>query len=300
MKKLCFLLIVFVLHSSLFAQVSSIGQVFNFSVGDTFEYYYSASDVPFDTNCSAGYFIIVITSAQQAANNFTYSYNSWSNDTTRCIHRLSNLEEICPLPGSTCISSGTYQVMNTDSAIADFTDIYSWSYGSNAHVCDSPFCTFIIDSTAAYHSRKRSIFNIPSDIEIYVNGIGLALRKYYHEFIPHYQVYDSLIFYSKPAQGEIWGQFVAIDNVSGITETQEVKSELYPNPTSSDFIFSVSEITKPDLRFILFDIAGKEIKRVNINSLKTAVNCCHVSTGIYCWQLLADRDVIGRGKLVVQ
>jgi hypothetical protein len=297
MKKLIPLLIFITTQSCLFSQVSTVRQVFNYAVGDSFEYSYSANDV---VGCSAGYILSVITSVTASGDTITYGYDSWQNNLGLC-HSVDGSSAACPWGTQNCNGNGQFQVHNLDSLLFNWYGVDAYAYSTNYTPCTSPQCSDSSAYTSDYNGRKQSIIvahELNTIDETYVDSVGLALRA---DFIESYNewVYDTLIYYSKSSRHETWGRYSSINLAASVQDIKQINSGIFPNPASSDFTFSVSELSDPPMQLVLFDITGKEIKRAAIKTLQTELSCAGISPGIYCWQLTSAEKVLGRGKLVV-
>lgn len=217
MKKSAVLFCLLVFQFHLYSQVSTVRQVFNFSVGDTFEYSYNYYDVPAGQYNGSGYILDVITSMQQSGDSIYYGYSSYTT-TTAFPAFGPDQGSVGPFQGwsgsdgcailgflqSSGSSIGSFAVYDLDSSI------FSYSYFRVQ--CDTPRCGTSTAITSAYHGRKQSIFAMPTGLttinETYVDGIGLVNRNDYLENTPSTELKDTLIYYSKAGTGERWGQLV--------------------------------------------------------------------------------------------
>ena len=115
MKKLIPLLLFITAQSLLFSQVSTVRQVFNYAVGDSFEYRYSTNDV---VGCSAGYLLGVITSVNASNDTITYGYDSRQNNMGTC---HTGAGSICPWGNQPCVSNGQFQIHNRTPCFLTFS-----------------------------------------------------------------------------------------------------------------------------------------------------------------------------------
>lgn len=84
---------------------------------------------------------------------------------------------------------------------------------------------------------------------------------------------------------------------------QEFDFQVYPNP-ASDFIYLSSEWDYPlgarSLHWRLIDALGRVVKRISVDygSLREKVDVSDLQPGVYFWEVLSIKGVLGSGKLV--
>jgi hypothetical protein len=89
----------------------------------------------------------------------------------------------------------------------------------------------------------------------------------------------------------------------GIKESKmlDLEYRLYPNPFYSSTTFEIS--TSSDLKnstLEIFDLLGRKLKTIKIQSATTTVHRDNLLPGIYIFQLQAETQTIGSGKFIVQ
>lgn len=73
----------------------------------------------------------------------------------------------------------------------------------------------------------------------------------------------------------------------------------YPNPAISYFTVDLGDTpANVSTSLIIYDILGKEVKRVNIQNKTTILNIASLESGIYFYQIIQDGLKIGAGKLI--
>lgn len=105
-----------------------------------------------------------------------------------------------------------------------------------------------------------------------------------------------------PHYWEVVGYFiddvsVTVDTTIGINELEEVKFDVYPNPSKGAIIVETEQIYATTT-FQLVDITGRIIFSVSLSSTKTAINLSALSPGIYAALLFQNDAVISRKKIV--
>jgi hypothetical protein len=71
-------------------------------------------------------------------------------------------------------------------------------------------------------------------------------------------------------------------------------AQIFPNPGRDQLI--VQRKVDMDMDFVLYDIAGKEMRRVQLSELRTAVSTADLAPGIYLYRLEGDGQLHGAGK----
>jgi hypothetical protein len=202
MKKIFFLLFLLIYIKG-FAQLipATVGQVYNFSVGDSFEYSYTENQGPCGIN---GGELRIITSYNLAGDTITYSYIS-----------LTSINHApCPNynpPYGILFDSSyvTTQVTYADSSI--FTVNQSIGVGS----CQGFSSSQCYDSTYIAQSGNftgRTLYEYSSwgfsgTDNIWADSLGLVDSHIGLEDNPPIDRQTDLIYYHKASTGQTWGHF---------------------------------------------------------------------------------------------
>ena len=289
MKKIYLLLIISVFSVRSFSQTlipSTIGEVYNFEVGDTFE-----------TNCGfspcprpPSYYNMIIIESKY----------SWG-DSVIYIAKVND------------VSSGTYSCQisggsstHTDSLIYTLLDSSIFWNHYHANACDSNgaciYDTVYIDSTR--NNRKSNKHydggGGGGNETIYAEGLGVIKDGSWSEDFLWPQGDCQLMYYHK-ANGEKWGTpyYFIVAGINDLNE-ENLTAYIFPNPSSGTFQLQLSEPSHQQTYFKLYDALGREVKRENISSITTTLNRENLSNGIYFWQAEAEGKILGRGKLVFE
>lgn len=76
---------------------------------------------------------------------------------------------------------------------------------------------------------------------------------------------------------------------------------IYPNPFSTTFILKFSDAINIKNDFLkIYDVCGREVKAVSINSNETVIDNNELQSGIYFYSIFNNFENIANGKVVVQ
>ena len=91
-------------------------------------------------------------------------------------------------------------------------------------------------------------------------------------------------------------------SATGIAEQAgKNNSVIYPNPFNEIFTVKISpEVTLKDAAIHIYDLCGKEVKILSINSYETIMDKDKMETGIYFYSVMNNNECISNGKLIVQ
>ena len=59
-------------------------------------------------------------------------------------------------------------------------------------------------------------------------------------------------------------------------------AQIYPNPGKDQLI--VQRMIDQEIEFVLYDLAGKEVRRATLNSMRTSVNTADLNAGVYLYR----------------
>ena len=285
MRSITFLCCVF-LGLNVFANDTlTRAQVYNFSVGDTFDYFHETytHDRPYGEgqllDSSTGYLRYVISG-------IFYS----SDSSTKYIQRL-NL-----YPNPNIIDTIILQNLNGQEVILDSGYCFTSAHG-----------TILLSSTSSYNGRTTNSITLdggcfPSYSEfIFADGLGQVIYNYIEGGCgPCGRRFDStaLIYYNK--SGEIWGSPYT-DFPTGIPQLNSLKNQVSLFPALNDGTFNV-KLSDPSLLpidFTLYDLTGKKIEHITLNNLNNELGAGDAATGIYIWTATSKNQIIQKGKMVI-
>ncbi len=294
MKALCLLPIV-LLTVRVYSQIipSTIGEIYNFEPGDSFEYQRQVVSLGNSIGCIlTGYDLIVVQSKLLRNDSVIYQVNSIHTSSWHCNYQN----------GGTNSGSGPATLIYTmlDSSI--FWKL--WNHTHSPYPCDTitSFCHFdSVYSDLLMHSRKvnKHWAGIQGWYETdtsYAEGLGLIRGSNANEDIGFQQGDYTLIYYHK-ANGEKWG-YPHYFIVTGGDELTDKMPDIIiaPNPVVSEFhVLLPGHVTNP-LRFNLYDSLGRRVMNSKIQNVATIINRENLKPGIYFWEI-DEEGKSQRGKL---
>lgn len=75
-------------------------------------------------------------------------------------------------------------------------------------------------------------------------------------------------------------------------------AQIYPNPGKDQLI--VQRMIDQEMEFVLYDLAGKEVRRATLNSMRTSVNTADLNAGVYLYRLQSNGQLLEAGKWMKQ
>ncbi|MCW5907569.1 MAG: T9SS type A sorting domain-containing protein [Chitinophagales bacterium] len=271
-----FLLFLFVV-SAVFGKANDTltrAQVYNFSIGDSFDYKYSALGF-----IGTPHTLYSESFKRQVIIDLYYSANS---DTLFVVEKITDAY------------NGTYNQTVIISNLQDYEIYYA-----NEFACMDT--TYTTDSISQYNGRRVNESVCSGGLEaIYevnrmVEGLGIV-RKYKSYGNPLDGFFSStmeLMYYSKGT--ETWGTLQPVE-IKDIRVQNNVVS-LFPNPFSNQLTFSVADNEQTTV--LLYNFLGKQVLQQTFTN-STTINTAHLADGIYFYELRNNNGALKTGKVVKQ
>ena len=256
-------------------------QVYNFSVGDTFDYkttdQSSSTLAPPSTpwNTSISYSRYITTAIY-------YSLDS----ATKYIVRRQEL----PLP----VVFDTL-VLDNLSGIEIFLDSIQCEYKA-----------FSFSDTSQYNNRASNTLQLSLCVDpyspgtrIFAIGIGNVLAVQdggVHDFL--WNNTTELIYFSK--SGETWGTPATIAmGVNNIT-AQQPAITLFPTINNGLFNIKIEDANSANYQLTIYDLTGRAIERSVLKNRTNNIEMNNTSKGMYLWSVMGEGTVLQVGKLIIQ
>ena len=276
MKRILFLFFVLIsLSQARASDTLTIRQVFNFNVGDTFDYYIHSNNIFSDgtQNSSYNYERILITGKSFSLDSETVVY------TREMLYPFINIDTI------------KYSAL--DSPIIYIDSIYSYLYYSFSISIDSDSIT-----TNTLLSSSTDYLNT----QTYMTGLGET----------HFQINNgnpaygstendtTLIYYAKGSliRGTPYYDQYAFIHLGLKNTTNPSSISVYPNPSSDELHLSLSDAEQFNTQLIITDILGQEVYSSIITQSESTHDISKLTSGIYTWRVIENNAIIKTGKVV--
>jgi len=180
----------------------------------------------------------------------------------------------------------------------DVSCFYTWwsDYVTDLYVIFSSFTgtdtteRVTIDTVKFTHDCKQdNWFQFSNLTDAYVIEAGNAHAG--EHLAIEIKMYNSLLFGFDHSYTYLWYDNISViqESVSGIPEKQNATLNVYPVPATDVIHISNDEMIE---NITLFDIAGKEVLRENVNKKDFSLNFKHIESGVYFMNLrLKDKTL---------
>ena len=304
MKKIIYTLLIISFALSSFSQglqPSTVGQVYNFSVGDTFEYtgqnftivYCPAQQLWFNGFVTS-YTFVVVSSKYQSGDTLAYGTKQYVWSATGCANNQATTDSLIV----------SYSYPDIDSSVF-------WRFRNDTSGCNSN-TTCYIDTVYLNSAVNNLKFN---DIYenffeggwsyIFANGLGIYSQNNTFLLPPDETEFgtdhSNLIYYHK-ADGTTWGTPYYFEWITGVPNIPhpQLPAKIFPNPSSQNMVLEISEPVNQPLQLKFFDPLGQVVRQQIIITASTSIERENLANGIYFWQLENSEQVLSHGKLILQ
>jgi len=200
-----------------------------------------------------------------------------------------------------------FNVMAADSSIMRLPDqfvrqnIYASQYDRFMNAFNTRQTKKITDDKYRF---LNNCFVIPTgSVTLYHNySVGLGVTEYYRDD-QSTQEFHRLVYFKKGT--ETWGSAVGTE-CSPILDVDEQlqgstsQVRVVPNPMKNQARVIIEGLTiSADLDFVLYNLVGKEVYRMKINSSNSIFDRNNLTTGLYIYTL-TGKEVTIKGKLVIE
>jgi hypothetical protein len=119
----------------------------------------------------------------------------------------------------------------------------------------------------------------------------------------------SVIFAFENRSG--YGNWIYVDNINLANGTTGIENNaagattviIYPNPFNTSATIAVQDengIQLSGMNFILYDMVGKEVMRIDNMNAQTQFSREQLSGGLYFYKVFDKQNIIGKGKVMIQ
>lgn len=275
---LLFLLLSMILSSARASDTLTVRQVFNFNVGDTFDYKQT------QFNQCTGFFAISYLRKVVIAKSY-----SLSQDTIYYQYNLSS-SGWWPFSGNQFFNSTLFDTITHLDSFAIYT-ASRFSTANNCHTLDS--------SNTIYFGHNSDSITIAcfesSDVFRYTQRLGMTYYSLNGSGDPcgsNGNKYELIHF----ANDSMHFGYDVLDGIADLSEAATIY--LSPNPAITFLHLIKHHADINSLMFTLTDILSQTVYTSPITQSETSINISYLANGMYTWRLVSGNEIIKTGKVV--
>jgi len=280
MRTLMIILLAFILPDSLYSQdLMTIGEVFNFEIGDEFHYEGHHPEQPPNADR------ITITDKYYSSNGDTlfyhkyhdsyYTWVEWEPEPHLEYYFWTRTDTVYYTHPDSSISSYNMWASN-DTSLAYYETIVYYSEDQ----CDSLINGYYLETS-----------NFEADVYHYEFGKGLGLVKAYYlssQNWPHFVVYDDELFYYQKNGIDCGVPDTLTVSIPQLSENYP-DFNIYPNPAENQITIEITQLSFNSLTLEIIDELGRTVKTSIIHDNETTINIDDLRPGIYYCKVSGDR-----------
>ena len=259
-------------------------QVYNFNVGDTFDYkevyQYGSTLAPPGTPWHT-----TITYSRYIIASLFYSPDS----ATKYIQR----KQVYPEP-----AVFDTLVLTNLTAIEVYKDSLNCQY-----------IRFTFDSSSVYHNRiSNELYMsfpcgggpyIPGDY-IFAEGLGKVL-KIEGGGAQDIEWGDSLILIYYAKGSETWGTpYYNLLSAVSAPGSNNYRIALFPTLNDGTFNLKINDTNLLPANLVVYDVSGREMKQIPLTNSSNEISVQSCSSGIYIWKVIYQGETLRTGRMVVK
>lgn len=282
--KLFFIPFLFLMATKAFSQLtpSTVAEIYNFSVGDTFEYSFEH----WQEVCYENGFV------QDVITNYSISGDSISIETISKVEFTSGPFSYWCNPNH----PDSWKPIINFRIIHD-KDSFIVNDKSRIDPCQPPL--YLLQDSIYYsnifNKRMCNGFDQLFDIKL-AEGLGITDYNLYCESAK-YRKKINLIYYHR-TNGEQWGVYhpltTGVENLR--SDIQNITTR--PNPASNSITISINTTETKELHYNIINIVGKSIQEGTIIEKETTLDIHNLSSGMYVVNVLGSKGERWIGKVV--
>lgn len=116
--------------------------------------------------------------------------------------------------------------------------------------------------------------------------------------ISEYRNVSGFYYYIGHSMQEVWSEVFLYSGIPENTQTTSVN--IFPNPSNGIINFTVENASQEqEYQLVISNSLGQIVKTISINNNSAIINEDELSAGIYFYSLLADAEVVNKGKFVI-
>ena len=289
-KTLLLLILLSALVSVRASDTLTVRQVYNFDVGDTFDYVnWGLISIP--VTIPITYTRSIVVGKSITTDSIIYTISHFPIDTfidTTIVTHINNLILdtflVTTLTHHHGILPPFVNILGTDST-RGLTDSSAFSPYSHIQSWDSTY-----NDIGSYCCESSN-----SDIR-FAKGLGMTFYKlgYGQNPDPIVVNFVSLIYHANSQRSSGIPYY---SQPNGFNDLKNANTHLYPNPTSDQLHLSIPKASQ-HYQFIISDLLDKELLSQPVTEKQTTMSISHLASGLYTWRLVSDNAIIKTGKVV--
>lgn len=256
----------------------TVGEVFDFAVGDQFQFSGSASGQPPNADR------ITITDKYFSQDNDTLFYQREHNSYYSYMN-YNNGQPYLEYVFFSKTDTVSYTELDQPISVFDNNFLFDVHIGYSSILCDS-----LINRTDILNNPG----GFPGDhyIREFGKGLGQTFNYYYSADVQTTLVSDKLFYYKK-------GNMIC--GVPDVVKVGSVKFEstvsIYPNPANSFITYTINKPISTKAFYSIFDCTGLNRSTGSVNQGTNTINIENLRTGIYLIKIVTG-DAVYTGKFV--
>jgi hypothetical protein len=207
-----------------------------------------------------------------------------------------------------CIDSTTLSGYNRKRFTIKFNTGLSW-HTSTAMPAALPPNTYDLESRAAHelgHAHLLNHSNNINDLMFFTDSV--APYNYRRDIMPNDLLGgEHIVTISEVQIIGCQNHMIRLNvgNCGSATNTKkhisdDINISVFPNPTSNQLYFQIktsqSFVTNSDIKLVIFDLLGREIKNMRLNNLITSLDVLSYPAGVYIIVVFKDGEIIQSTK----
>jgi|GEM_PF-3026573 hypothetical protein len=173
-----------------------------------------------------------------------------------------------------------------------------------SNYCGYSLCSLTIDTGYNQRTVNTAIacggLGCYTDNTSYAAGLGMVYSYSYESdgFSSWSSICYALIYYSQ--NGETWGTPAPIALGNSNVSAPKPLISLFPTVNNGQFKIKITGSNYQACQLVVYDLAGREIKRTALDKSVNDIYIDGASAGMYLWQVLNEAQTLQTGKLIIQ
>lgn len=119
-------------------------------------------------------------------------------------------------------------------------------------------------------------------------------------FYLRYAIGDPDDWKRNPADDVTDPQGIEIIDASGIASHKRNAFNVYPNPTSGEFVLSADDIHYEQFNLEVYTLSGQMVKRLHNVDNNSTVNINGLNKGVYILKMYNEKEIVGSDRIILE